>query len=132
MPFWSKKCLCNISTFYERYTLLLEVAVRSTIFGRRRRTLKTPLQYIEQVSTVLVLMESAELILKLKKCFIFTDSIHYVEHTIRLGSPEFVTRMTDAMPGFKTTMNIKELRSFLGLCKVYQRLFTVSPSPPPR
>lgn len=88
--------------------------------------LKTPSQHIEQAATVLRLMKSARLILKLKKSFFISNAIHYLGHTIRLGLLKVATKTTDAIYGFKPPPNTSELRFFLGCCNVYGRLLPVS------
>lgn len=44
---------------------------------------QTPSQYFEKVATVLGLIKSTGLDLKLKEYFLFTDAIAYLAHTIR-------------------------------------------------
>lgn len=80
-----------------------------------------PLQHIEQVATVLRMVSSAGLTLKLKKCFIFTDAIDFIGHTICPGTVKVATKKTNAIQSFRLPTTIREPPLFLGLCNVYRQ-----------
>lgn len=66
-------------------------------------------------------MKSAGLTFKLKKCFLFNDSIEYLGHNISPGTLEVAKEKTDAILGFRLPTNISKLRSLLCLCSLFRQ-----------
>lgn len=79
---------------------------------------RTPVEHIDHVRHVLTLLHDDGVILKLKKCRFFTDTIDYLSHVIRPRRSEIASHTTDAIRGLQTPTSPTELRSFLGLCNV--------------
>ena len=94
---------------------------------RRRRLPRTrvssgfsvcPLAHLD---TVLHRLYSAGLTLNLMKCHFFKDTVGYLGHVIRPGKLAVAEKNTKALHSASHPTTQTELRSFLGLCKVYQR-----------
>lgn len=72
---------------------------------------------------VLRLLMAAGMTLKLKKCHFFFDSIDYLGHVIdigMLGKLHVSKTTTEAIESLQYTKDVSQMRSHLGLCKVYR------------
>lgn len=81
---------------------------------------QTTSQNIEQIASVLRLMNSAGITVQLRKRFLFTDVVDFLGPTIHPGTLEVATKMTDAVRSFRLPTNVNELGLILGLCSVYR------------
>lgn len=78
-------------------------------------------QHIQQAATVLRLIRSAGLTMKLNKCFFYPGAINYLGHTVHPITLKTPAKTTDAVRGFRPSTNIWEVRSFLSFCHEYRR-----------
>jgi Reverse transcriptase (RNA-dependent DNA polymerase) len=77
--------------------------------------------HLHHVHEVLSLLEEAGLSLKLSKCHLSQASVDYLGHFIRPGRLGVAEKNTAALRDASFPRTQTELRSFLGLCKVYRR-----------
>ncbi len=66
-------------------------------------------------------MRKCGLSLKLKKSNFFCRSVHYLGHRITPGPLEVALKRKDTLEGFEFPTTLTQVRSFLGMCKVYRR-----------
>lgn len=67
------------------------------------------------------MLSNADVTLKLKNVSFFEETIDYLGHVICPVKLGIATRTTEPMKGLKRPTNIRELRSFFGLCNVLRR-----------
>ena len=77
--------------------------------------------HLAHLDTVLHRLYSAGMTLNLKKCHFFKDTVGYLGHVIRPGKLAVAEKNTKALHSASHPTTQTELRSFLGLCKVYRR-----------
>ena len=82
---------------------------------------KTVEEHFRHVRTVLTLLQSAGISLKLKKCAFFTAAVDYLGHRIKPGKLEVASETCDAIRHAQPPTTQTEIRSFIGLCNVYRR-----------
>jgi hypothetical protein len=69
----------------------------------------------------MTVLGNAGLSLKLQKCRFFAETVNYLGHVIRPGRLGVAEKNTEALKVAPLPRTQTELRSFLGLCKVYRR-----------
>lgn len=67
------------------------------------------------------LFKKTGVILKLRKCKLFTETIDYLGYVIPPRRPKIASHTTDAVRELQTPINLTKLRSFLGLRNVFRR-----------
>ncbi|CDF34348.1 unnamed protein product [Chondrus crispus] len=73
------------------------------------------------LDTVLSLLRSSSISLKLKKCSFFRPKVHYLGHVISPGKLSVADTAADAFKTFKFPRTLTQVRSFFGACNVYRR-----------
>lgn len=68
-------------------------------------------------------MQTASLTLKLKKCFIISDAINYLEHVFTPVRLQIRTKATETVHEFNELTTASNLRSLSELCSVYLLFF---------
>ena len=82
---------------------------------------RTQEEHAEQLGTVLSLLRSASISLKLKKCSLFHPKVQYLGHVISPGKLSVAEEAADALKTFTFPRTLKHVRSFLWACNVYRR-----------
>ena len=77
--------------------------------------------HLEHVATVLSLLKSAGVTLKLAKCHFFSQEVDYLGHVIFPGKLAVSTKTCEAVERFRPLRTTTDVRSFLGLCNVFRR-----------
>ena len=78
-------------------------------------------EHAQHLDTVLSLLRSAGISLKLKKCSFFQPKVHYLGHVISPGKLSVAEAAADAFKTFTFPRTLTQVRSFLGACNVYRR-----------
>lgn len=78
-------------------------------------------EHLHHLESILQLINKARKKLKLKKCFLTPDAIDYRGHVITPPRLHITTKTINAVRDLRCPMAKPEMRSFLGLCNVYQR-----------
>ena len=78
-------------------------------------------EHAKHLDTVLSLLRSAGISLKLKKCSFFQPKVHYLGHVISPGKLSVAEAAADAFKTFTFPRTLTQVRSFLGACNVYRR-----------
>ena len=73
--------------------------------------------------TVLSLLWSTEISLKIKKYRFFQPKVHYLGHVICLGKLSVADTTADAFKTFTFPRTLTQVRSFFEACNVYRQLF---------
>ena len=81
---------------------------------------RTHAEHARHLDTVLGLLRSAGISLKLKKCSFFRSKVHYLGHVISLGKLSVPEAAADAFKTFTFPRTLTQVRSFLGACHVYR------------
>lgn len=76
---------------------------------------------LKQVDKVLLLLNNAEMSIKLKKCFFSSMNIDYFGHLIALSRLQEAQKTTEATKLLQYPNNLSERRTFLGICNIYLR-----------
>lgn len=82
---------------------------------------KSSKECLHHLESVLRLINKAVMILKLKKCFLFSDAIDYHGHVIAPRRLHIAIKTMDAVRDSRYPTRTSEMRSFLGLCNVYRQ-----------
>ena len=82
---------------------------------------RTQEEHAAQLCTVLSLLRSAGISLKLKKCSFFQPKVHYLRHVISPGKLSVAEEAADAFKTFTFPRKLTQVRSFLGACNIYRR-----------
>jgi Reverse transcriptase (RNA-dependent DNA polymerase) len=77
--------------------------------------------HLAHVAEVLNVLGNAGLLLKFQKCRFFAEAVKYLGHVICPGRLGIAEKNTEALKVAPLPRTQVELRSFLGLCKVYRR-----------
>lgn len=77
---------------------------------------------LDNLSSVLKIIDQYGFSLKTKKCIIFSENIEMLGHNISVDGLKPLTRNTSAITNFETPKTQKQVRSFLGMCSYYRRL----------
>ena len=83
---------------------------------------KTFNEHVKHVQDVLNILQRAGFSLKLKRCNFFTKTVDYLGHVVKPSRLEMATKNTAAIEGFRKLETQTQLKSFLSLLNVYQRL----------
>ena len=78
-------------------------------------------EHNRKLSTVFQMIRDAGLRLKPKKCRFAQEEVEYLGHVISAGGVRTDTKKVDAVRNFPTPMDVKALRSFVGLASYYRR-----------
>ena len=78
-------------------------------------------EHLQHFRSVLQLLQTAGVSLRLDKCTFFTKSINYLGHVVRPGKLAAAMDTCKAVEGFPEPRTITDVRSFLGLCNVFRR-----------
>lgn len=84
--------------------------------------LRTLDENVDHVRLVLTLLYDPGVTLNLEKCKCFTNRIYKLSYVNRPGRLAESTRTTDAICRIQYPTSVMELRSSLGLCKVFHQL----------
>ena len=84
----------------------------------------TPAQHVKEVDAVLTRLREAGVPLNLEKCTWFSDEVEYLGHIVRPGQLHVHNETVDALKHATFPTTKTQLKSFLGMCNVYRRLFT--------
>lgn len=79
-------------------------------------------EHMDNLETVLSLLQNAGLTIKLNKCFFMHESIEYLGNIVRQKELLVEPKTIDAVQRMKAPENKTQIRSFIGLCNVYRRL----------
>ena len=82
---------------------------------------RTDAEHTRHVDTVLSLLRSYGISLKLKKCTFFRPKVHFLGHVISPGKLSVADTAADAFKTFTFPTTLTQVRSFLGACNVYRR-----------
>jgi hypothetical protein len=82
---------------------------------------KTKEEHLEHLDAVLSRLYRAGLSPNLKKCRFIQESVSYLWHVLFPGKLAIAAKNTHTLRTAKPPKTKTELRSFLGLCKVYRR-----------
>lgn len=80
-----------------------------------------PQKYIGHVQTVLTILRSVGVTLKLKSRF-FAKTIHFSEHVVRPRRFELLSQTIDAIHGLKSRLNSTTFLIFLRVCNVIRKV----------
>ena len=75
-------------------------------------------EHARHLDTVLSLLRSAGISLKLKKCSFFRPKVHYLGHVISPGKLRVADTAADAFQTFTFPRSLTQVRSFVGECNV--------------
>ena len=78
-------------------------------------------EHNRKLSTVFQRIRDAGLRLKPKKCRFAQEEVEYLGHVISAGGVRTDPKKVDAVRNFPTPMDVKALRSFVGLASYYRR-----------
>ena len=78
-------------------------------------------QHVKDVDTVLHRLREARVTLNLEKCTWFSDEVEYLGHIGCPGQLHVHNKSLDALKHAKFPTTKIQLKSFLGMCNVYQR-----------
>jgi len=78
-------------------------------------------QHVKDVDTVLHRLREAGVTLNLEKCTWFSDEVEYLGHNVRPGQLHVHNKNVDALKHAKFPTTKTQMKSFLGMCNVYQR-----------
>ena len=79
--------------------------------------------HVAHVEEILKALGQDGITLKLSKCSFFTDTVKYLGHVIKPGTLQVNEVATMALKKASSPKTQTQLRSFLGLCNVYRRVF---------
>ena len=82
---------------------------------------RTHEEHADHLDTVLSLLRTAGMSLKLKRCSFFRPMVHYLGHVISPGKLSMADTAADAFKTFTFPRTLMQVRSFLGACNVYRR-----------
>ena len=82
---------------------------------------RTHEEHADHLDTVLSLLRTAGISLKLKKCSFFRPKVHYLEHVISPGKLSVADTAADAFKTFTFPRTLTQVRSFLRACNFYRR-----------
>ena len=82
---------------------------------------RTHEEHAEHLDTVLSLLRTTGISLKLKVCNFLRPKVHYLRHVISPGKCNMADMAADAFKTFTFPRMLTEVRSFLGACNVYSR-----------
>lgn len=78
-------------------------------------------KHISHIRHVLTLFRNAVVILMLKICEFFTETIAYLGHIIRLRHLQMASHITNDISGWQAPANLTKLWSFLRFCNVFRQ-----------
>lgn len=79
-------------------------------------------EHLDNLETVLSLLENAEITIKLSKCFFMQDSTEYLGNIFKPKKFSVAHKTTEASQKMMPPESKTQLPSFLRLCKVYWRI----------
>lgn len=82
---------------------------------------RTEREHLSHLDTVLSLLHSAGVSLKLKKCSFFQRLVQYLGHVITPGNLQVAEAISAAFKDATFPRTLKQVHSFLGACNVYRR-----------
>ena len=81
--------------------------------------LRTDEEHAWHLDTLLSLLRSAGISIKLKKCSFFPLMVHYLKHVVSSGKLSVAEAAADAFKTFTFPRTLTQVRSFLRACNVY-------------
>ena len=78
-------------------------------------------EHLEHISMVLTRLREASLTLKPSKCKFAAQRVMYLGHYLSKNGIEVDPAKTNAVKSFPTPKNVRQIRSFLGMCSFYRR-----------
>ncbi|GFU66226.1 retrovirus-related Pol polyprotein from transposon 412 [Trichonephila clavipes] len=121
MPFG----LCNAPATFER---LMETVLKGLTFEACLIYLddviiggRTFEEHLQNIRKVLSKLRDANLKLNLSKCKFFQKEVNYLGHVISAEGVRTDPEKVSAVKNWKRPENLRELRSFLGLCTYYRK-----------
>lgn len=78
-------------------------------------------EHLDKLETVLSILQSAGLTIKLNNCFFMPEYIEYLGHIVRPKELLVAPKTLYAVQKMTPPRNKMQLRSLLGLCNVYRR-----------
>lgn len=81
---------------------------------------RTAEKHIQDVDTILGILGSNGISLKLSKCMFFTYAVRYLGHIVRAGNLEVDQSHVRSFREARPPTTLKGLQSFLGFCNVYR------------
>ena len=81
----------------------------------------TPEEHLEHIRTVFEKLHDAQLSMKLSKCHFFTKEIQYLGHILGKEGIKPVPAKTEAIRIMHPPVNLKQVRTFLGLVGYYRK-----------
>ena len=81
----------------------------------------TPEEHLQHIKTVLEKLCHAKLSMKLSKCHFFTKEIQYLGHILGMEGIKPVPAKTEAIKAMHPPVNLKQVRTFLGLVGYYRK-----------
>jgi len=82
---------------------------------------RTPEDHLAHLDEVLALLAAAGVSLKATKCHFFQTRVEYLGHVITPGRVAVNEKNTHALKGLRFPETQTEVKSFLGMCRVYRR-----------
>lgn len=80
-------------------------------------------EHLENIATVLSLLQNSGMTIKLNKYFFMQYSIEYLGQTVKPQQLSVSPKTIEVAQNMTPPTAKKQLRSFLGLCKVFRRFF---------
>ena len=81
----------------------------------------TPEECLEHIRTVFEKLRDAKLSMKLSKCHFFAKEIQYLGHILGTEGIKPVPAKTEAIRAMHPPVNLKQVRTFLGLVGYYRK-----------
>ena len=81
----------------------------------------TPEEHLQNIKTVFKKLRHAKLSMKLNKCHFFAKEIQYLGHILGVEGIKPVPAKTEAIKAMHPPINLKQVRTFLGLVRYYRK-----------
>ena len=81
----------------------------------------TPEEHLEHIKTIFEKLRHAKLSMKLSKCHFFAKETQYLGHILGVEGIKPVPAKTEAIKAMHPPVNLKQVRTFLGLVRYYRK-----------
>lgn len=124
----SRACITGLvmhpehSNRHQRHLIVSQIEMFLGEFGRHYHFSRTANEHIEQICTGVSVPHRTCIMLKFKKCQLFTVETDYLGYLIRPGRLELASHTMEAIRDVKLPQKVTELESFFDLCNDYDAL----------